>query len=209
MRALPNRLRYASLLLCMLVLTSLHAETQSPEIRNVIIAASENNEMHIINALDSFVFKNSQENLLFLKDLWENNQNKHPELPWKNFQSDLVKTELANVLLQADRNGFHTVNKIVLHKFVLEKVKSPDKIVKGLAAHTLGMAGDDADIKVLVNIVMQEEPGVYEQAALGLIAIDSPAAKNSLRELRKTAISQQAKTFLDEIIQSPPMMPTR
>jgi hypothetical protein len=103
---------------------SIAQSTDTPEIRAIIAAASEASERNpypLTNAIDKVIPAFSDANLAFIKDLWEGNSQKHPSIPWERFRLEIVRVELANVLLQAHRNGFKTVEKSQLHQFVRER----------------------------------------------------------------------------------------
>lgn len=182
--------------------------TESPEITAVIRAASTQEEMQIVNAIDKIIPAFEPSNLVFLTDLWDINKSKYPKLPWKRFETDVVRVEIANVLLQAARNGRQVTNKESLHDFVRKRAGSPNPVVRGMAASALGMAGDDRDIPLLSKIVSNEEPGVFEQAALGLVAIDSGRARDALHKLERTVSRQDAKAFLRQINNPAPIRKT-
>ena len=58
-------------------------------------------------------------------DLWSHNRNEYPDLPWSVVGSDIVRLELANILVQAEVNGFINIDTNPLHQYVRDLLAVP------------------------------------------------------------------------------------
>ena len=67
--------------------------------------------------------------LPFLVDLWSSQKAKYPELQWEIINSDIVRVDIANVLLQAQRNGRIQINDDELYEFLAKLLVSSDQQV--------------------------------------------------------------------------------
>lgn len=135
--------------------------------------------------------------LVFLKDLWDGERAKHPNLSWKTVNSPIVRIEIANVLLQARRNRRIEIDKTPIQKYLRERTFNSDRQVKMNAVLALGILGDVRDIPRMVELAGTEEMGVFRASVLALASICGEEAQNALDKLAVTVREQSSRYYIE------------
>ncbi|MEQ1484221.1 hypothetical protein [Methyloglobulus sp.] len=151
---------------------------------------------NFINHLDL-----SKENLNFVLDLWKQDKDKYPDLPWKLISEDISRIAIASNLIQGRRQCLIDIDMDEPHDFVLAKSKSKDLSVKGRALSVIGLAGYESDIPYLASIVLDEQEGFAEGASLSIFFIGSSSALTSLDDLERKVKTEGLKNFLAHLIE--------
>jgi hypothetical protein len=106
----------------------------------------------IVKTLNNVKQMNYQGQILpFLVDLWSNQKTKHPELQWEIINSDIVRVDIANVLLQAQRNGRIQVDDNELYEFLARLLDSSDVQVAQNATLTLSLIDEPRSVEKILS----------------------------------------------------------
>lgn len=134
--------------------------------------------------------------LPFIRDLWEERKDKYPDLPWNIINEDVIKVELANILLQAAANGKIEINTEKLHKYVLGLIDSEDTDVARSAILTLSIIDDVRDVDKIFSIAKQQKKGTFRASVLTLANMCNSAANTALEQLEKYVDNSELKFFI-------------
>lgn len=136
--------------------------------------------------------------LPFIRDLWEDRKDKYPELPWKTINADIVKVNLADILLQAESNGKTKIQKEKLHQYVTEKINSADVDVARTAILILSLIDDEKDVDRVLAIAKQQTKGTFRASVIALSKMCNTAAHQALDQLSASLKDKESKSFISE-----------
>ena len=136
--------------------------------------------------------------LPFVTDLWEQRKDKHPGLPWDVIGSEVVRVELADILLQAWKNRLVKLDPEPLHRYVAGLITSPDPDVARIAIVALSMVDDEADVEGIHQIAKQQEPATFRVAVLSLSRMCNQKAAKAMAELERSIAEPPLKSFIVE-----------
>ena len=122
--------------------------------------------------------------LPLVQDLWNNDKKKYPDLPWNFVNLDAVRINIADILVQAYRNGLANVDRGALHAFA-QKVASgsSDMQARGNALLVLGIIDDARDVPVLRSAALEERDWISTSALISLGTMCNGAAGKALDAL--------------------------
>lgn len=107
--------------------------------------------------------------LPLIQDLWNNDKKKHPDLPWSFVNLDVVRINIADILVQAYRNGLANVDRKALHAFVKKIASgSGDAQARGNALLVLGAIDDPRDVPALRSAAREERDWISTSALISL-----------------------------------------
>ena len=141
----------------------------------------------------------SNELMMFIIKLWMNDKQLYSDLPWRILNSDIVRVEIANVLVQASNNGLVKVNRDELRTYAKQVITGSDQMAKATAVSTLGLLGNSADINLLKNIALEENPRTFSSAILALSENCDSKATSALNDVKSKVNSNQSKKILRDI----------
>lgn len=134
--------------------------------------------------------------LPFIRDLWEERKDKYPNLPWNIVNEEVIKVELANILLQAAANGKIEIDTEKLHKYVLGLIDSEDTDVARSAILTLSIIDDVRDVDKIFAIAKQQKKGTFRASVLTLANMCNSAANIALEQLENYVDNSELKFFI-------------
>jgi len=140
------------------------------------------------------------EMLPFVEDLWTGKSDRHPELPWNIVSLPIVKVELANILLQAERNGRIKTDRERIYRFVEPLVDSADVQLSQAAIFTLSLLDQERAVKSILGIAEREDKGTFRMAVVSLSWMCDPAARKALDYLVVHLKSDEHKSIVDEAL---------
>lgn len=153
----------------------------------------------ILKALNTVKRMSYQGKILpFVHDLWDEREDKYPDLPWKTVNADIVKVEIANILLQAEANGRIEIHREELHKFVSRLINSADVDVARSAILTLTLTDDERDVDKIFSIAKQQKKGTFRASVLTLAKMCNSVASKALDQLEKDVEKSELKSFIAE-----------
>jgi hypothetical protein len=166
------------------------------ELKQII---SSEDEMEIVRAMNRV--KQNQEShelMVFIMKLWANDKQEHPDLPWRVINSEIVRIELANVLVQASNNGLIKVDREAIRKYAMQVISGTDQLARATAINTLGLIRNSADLELIKNIALEEDARTFWAAIIALSASCDPRANVMLDDIKKNARRDESKKFLQE-----------
>ena len=116
-------------------------------------------------------------------DLWEKNVGKYPDLPWDVIISDLVRLELAEILIQAKNNRVIDVDISSMHTFVSGLIQGDDYWTKFQAMHVLPLFDDPRDVPIILDLIKTPGGDWIEIGVSALALMCNDSAKTTLDEL--------------------------
>lgn len=151
-----------------------------------------------INQAMNRVKQNQQSNelMMFVMKLWMNDKQLYPDLPWRILNSEIVRVEIANVLVQASNNGLVKVNRDELRIYAKQVIVGSDQMAKATAVSTLGLLRNSADIELFKNIALEENPRTFFYAILALSQNCDSKATSALDDVKRKINSSQSKKVL-------------
>ena len=153
----------------------------------------------IVKALNTVKRMSYQGKILpFIRDLWDGREDKYPDLPWKTVNVDIVRVEIANILLQAAVNGKIEIDTEKLHKFVSSLIDSADVEVSRIAILTVSLIDDERDVGKIFSIAKQQKKRTFRASVLALAKMCNSAASVALDQLEKHVENSESKSFIAE-----------
>lgn len=121
--------------------------------------------------------------LPFLVDLWSNQKAKYPELQWEIINSDVVQVDIANVLLQAQRNGRIQIDDDELYEFLARLIGSSDLQVEQNAILTLSLIDEPRSVEKILSAANRKNKWTFRSSFIALTSMCHPAAEKALDQL--------------------------
>lgn len=134
--------------------------------------------------------------LPYIQSLWQADEQSDNRLDWTVAKLPIVKVELANVLLQANRNGFVKLDPTEYHDFALRHARSDDVALSRSAILTLSLTNDRNDVPLLFEIAKESNPGTFGAAVISLSYMCNSEAVRALDHLEQEASAEGPKGYL-------------
>ncbi len=187
---------------CWLLLSGAHTLASSNAYVNVeeLTAELKTKDIdRILKALNTVKQMTYQGEILpFIRDLWDSRKDKYPELPWDTINTDIVKADIANILLQAAANGKTKIDKEKVHRFVAGLIESTDTDVARNAILTLALIDDAKDVGGILTIAKQKKKGTFRASVIALSQMCSPEATRALDQLEAAIFEAEYKSYITE-----------
>lgn len=132
--------------------------------------------------------------LPFLVDLWSNQKAKHPELQWEIINSDIVRVDIANVLLQAQRNGRIQIDDDEFYEFLARLIESSDVQVAQNAILTLSLIDKARSVEKILSASNRKNKWTFRSSFLALTSMCHPSAEKALDQLEILAKDDRETT---------------
>jgi hypothetical protein len=136
--------------------------------------------------------------LPFVRDLWDGRKDRYPDLPWETINADIVRVDIANILLQAEANGKIKVDKEKIHRYVAGLLGSTDIDVVRNAILTLSLLDDEKDVDKILAIAKQQQKGTFRAAVVALSKMCNPAAAKALAQLEESVTQKELRSYVAE-----------
>ena len=141
--------------------------------------------------------------LKFLDDLWKERRQHHPDLPWSLVRMDIIKINIANLLLQADVNQIYDGDHAELGRFILDRISSQDKEVAIEAISASLFIDDELAVEKLLSVARRQESEFLFRASVVILAqMCTSSAIPSLIQLEKEVDDSELRSFVLEEIQA-------
>lgn len=134
--------------------------------------------------------------LPYIVALWEQREEVDSSLNWQIVRLDVVRVELANILIQAIRNGLIDMGTGELHEFVRGHVISDDRALARNAILTLSIVNDPHDVPVLLDLAKRQHPMTFGAVVVSLSGMCNPAASHALDMLEDAIADEGPKGYL-------------
>lgn len=226
MRNLPTTISiYTLLCVCLLLIAHAHGNERvfatradsppdesfpstrsSVPIDSLITAINSGNIDRILketNRIKSLHYKGAALDAVYA--LWREDKTRFPDLRWDIAKLAIVRVEIANILLQAWKNGVFSLTEddraqmqTFLHHVINNAAR--DFFLVGNAISTLALLNDREDVELILEIVARHRSSIiFRQAALALITMCLDEAQQALKKLPMYATTQADKEFLQRL----------
>lgn len=140
----------------------------------------------------------------FIKELWNRDEHKYPDLPWDTIRSPAVMSEVANFLAQASINGLIEIDLRSIQAYARSLLK--DNVTDGAttAIFTLGLIDDAGDADLLVGIAAKENPRTFRAAALALARSCHSTSRGALQNLKARIRDSEDLRFIEDALSQSP-----
>jgi hypothetical protein len=118
----------------------------------------------------------SGEIMPFIIDLWDKKKDVYPDIPWDIVDKPIIRTEIADILLQANSNGLISLDIRPLQIYLRSMLTSKDLVAVSNAVSAL-VAIDDKEDVPLIEKVAKTGNGVTFRAAI--IALSRMCTKDA------------------------------
>jgi hypothetical protein len=136
--------------------------------------------------------------LPFVVDLWEQRKEKYAGLPWDIVNANVVRVGIADILLQAEKNGKIKLDYQPIHQFVLSQINSNDPDVARKAIGALALVDDSADVSQIKQIALKKDPATFRIAVASLTQMCNETAKNAIADLEVEVAESDLKAYLEK-----------
>ena len=136
--------------------------------------------------------------LPLISHLWAERRDLYPGLPWSTVSSDIVRLELANILAQAENNGFIDMDTEPLHKFIRDMLVSQNKYVVMNALSIVYIFDNDEDVITVLSIAKTAKRAIFRMAVFSLSLMCNRRAKQALAELSRSEANSVRKEFIKQ-----------
>ncbi len=134
--------------------------------------------------------------LPYIEDLWYLKRDRYPDLPWDVIESDIIKVELADILLQAERNGFIDIETLQIHSYLSSRLDTSDVLVIRNSILALGTIDDPSDVPRILALAKRQKEGIFHAAVLTLAEMCNSSAKVALDHLEHEITDVELLEFL-------------
>lgn len=192
----------ATLMLCLLAWGGVSLSAQSDtyvSVDELTATLKTRNVDRILVTLNTIKQMSYQGEILpFVRDLWDGRKDKYPELPWETINSNIVKVDIANILLQAHANGKIKLDTESVHRYVAGMISSTDIDVARNAILTLSLLDDEKDVAKILAIAKRQQKGTFRAAVVALSKMCNPAAAKALAQLEESVTGKELKSYVAE-----------
>jgi hypothetical protein len=139
----------------------------------------------------------TRDGLQLLEQVWAGNQSQHPDLAWQTIADPEVRLNLADILVQAARNGEIESEPADAHQFALDVVNTqPPKLVNQ-ALTMLSIFERDEDVAVIEKVALRHDQRTFRSAVAALSSMCAPAARAALDRIEQGASSSEKEFITD------------
>lgn len=139
----------------------------------------------------------TRDGLQLLEKVWAGERSQYPEFAWETIADAGVRLNVADILVQAAKNGDITSEPADVHDFVRNTLDTGSPNLVGQAAITLSTFERDEDVPALERIAMQRDPRTFRSIILALSRMCAPAADAALTRIEQGASSSDQEFIKD------------
>lgn len=139
----------------------------------------------------------TRDGLQLLEQVWNGNQSQYPEFAWQTITDPGVRLDLADILVQAARNGEIESEPADAHQFAIDLVNTqPPKLVNQ-ALTMLSTFERDEDVAVIEKVALRRDQRTFRSAVAALSSMCAPAAQPALDRIEQGASSSEKEFIRD------------
>jgi len=141
--------------------------------------------------------------LPLIRDLWDERKDKYPELPWKIINSDIVRVYVADILVQAGKNGHIEIDMQPIHDFVwklIDDIDNRDAFVVRMAISSLISFDEESDVDRVLSIAKQQKKATFQTSVMALSYMCNKKARKALEWLFEHEKKTEFKEYLGKMI---------
>ena len=136
--------------------------------------------------------------LPFIRDLWDNRKNKHPDLPWRTINSKVVRLEFADILIQAERNGRIGIDVNGIHEFAAPLIEDEDPEVARNSIFILAVIDDEKDVGRILSLAKQQNRATFRSSVVALSEMCNSEAGKALEQLEEYIEDSEKRAYVSE-----------
>lgn len=133
-----------------------------------------------------------------VKDLWSMDFKKHPTVPVKIVMEPIVRVHLADILMQAYKNGAIEINTSELHEYVLGTLSIPDTFVVIDSITILALFDKKSDVDKLVEL--SKKKIYFQPSVISLGSMCNSYAGKGLKKILELNNDPKAKKFIKRLM---------
>ena len=121
--------------------------------------------------------------LPLITDLWEQRKERRPDLPWRLIGTDIIRVELADILMQAYKNGRVRTDPKPIHDYLSGLVNHEDLDVQRKAIGALSAIDDEQDVDKILAVAKRQEIYTFPVSVIALTTMCNEKASKAVAEL--------------------------
>ncbi len=179
---------------------SFSAYAQSQNLNNLQAAFQARDLDKIIRVLNDIKGARYQGDVLpVVKALWKGDSKALEGIPPELVGYPIVRINLADILLQAYKNGMVNVDVREIHQYARETVKSDDYEVKVNAMFVLGSINDERDVGTLKDVALQTTSDyLFRSAVVSLAKMCNSKANEALAAVEQNRKESEKARYVKE-----------
>jgi HEAT repeat protein len=134
--------------------------------------------------------------LPFIMELWDQRNERHPDLPWDVIGTEVIRVELADIILQAVKNGRLRVDPKPMHSFVSKSVNSNDPDVARKAIGALAIIDDETDVDKILGVAKRNDPTTFRAAVATLTQMCNERAARAIADLEVSTKDDTLRSYV-------------
>ena len=150
--------------------------------------------IQVTNDVKMMIYK--REALEFLRDVWEINKSKYPDLSWDVITKDIVRINIADILIQSNRNREISIDTYDFKSYAMKQIENNDEDVVLIAILALSNIDDAASVKKIYEMTSASSPAISRVAIIALAKMCHQAAEQALNNIERNS---QDKEYLEVI----------
>ncbi|MEO3431067.1 hypothetical protein AAFN88_19590 [Pelagibius sp. CAU 1746] len=148
----------------------------------------------VTNAIKRMRHKDSI--LPVVQAVWRQDRRALPDVDWETASFPAVRVEMANILLQADRNGLLDADVAGIATYLRGRMADTSGHTLGQVILTLGLLDTAEDVPAIYAVAEQQDSPTFGAAVIALSRMCDPAADAALDALEGTVGDQGEVYFL-------------
>lgn len=139
----------------------------------------------------------SRDGLQLLEQVWAGDQSQYSDLAWSTIADPRVRLNLADILVQAAKNGEIKSEPGGAHEFVRDVVNTGSPKLVNQALITLSVFDRDDDVAAIEQVALRHDPQTSRSALIALSAMCAPAAEAALVRIEQEASGSEKEFAKD------------
>lgn len=139
----------------------------------------------------------SREGLQLLREVWDGNRSKFPELAWTTIEDPQVQLDLVDILVQAAMNGEASSEPSDAHDYVIGVLNSESPKLVSQALISLAVFERPDDVQTIERVALRQDRRTFRSAVIALSTMCATGAAEALDRIEQ-ATSGQYNEFTKE-----------
>ncbi|MHB8474183.1 MAG: hypothetical protein ACYDC8_15305 [Gammaproteobacteria bacterium] len=165
-------------------------------IRQALASKNLDQLITVLNEIKSSVYQGDV--LPLIQTLWKRDKVAEPNIHWDMVEYDIVRINLADILVQARNNGLIDTEIDDLHKYAVSMLDSKDSAVVSSAVMVLAQIDDKNDVSKIKKIALSRPGYLFRSSILSLSMMCNSDAALALEAIERNLTKSDEKTFLLE-----------
>ena len=136
----------------------------------------------------------SADALAILEAVWLREVDAYPDLAWVTLAAPLVRVNVVDILIQAERNGYLREEPVGAHEYVRTLVREAEPRVVSQGVITLAMFGLADDVPLIEEVGTHNEE-IFRSSVIALSTMCTTAADEALDRL-ESLVTGPSRTFV-------------